>query len=522
MQKLLLLLVLVCFSDSLIILTSSIDKVVKKLSIPITHNKTKNINKNQKTKTPTISIKDVIYNNFKEGYVTPTFETLKEAKNYFNYFNKDNCTVFVSYDVKKNDKIVKNWFVADTRIELYNFIRNNPNVPFYEQINVDKHKLFFDIDVKKGDNNFYSFNFIEYKECLEKELANVLNNKLNFVWLNSSSSEKHSYHLIVNNVSCNINENQQIKDYLNKQLKTFYLDNVYKSNQCLRLLGCSKYGQKRPLKLISKKCSFDDTLVNIYYGDKVENISAKIPLQEQVLYQTKFSNNIGAVNVPHNAYLMNNFVYNKYKSNVYSRKYPNTSLPCPICISPRELCKAKHHKMSDVYVFKKKDKNYMGCFRAKHWGQDRYFLNLDTNEVQHTPKHNIISPNIVSANTTYKNCNIYDVDNDIKEILNQSVNFGKYKGKQVKDLFKNESYVNYIISNFGNGTQAKQVCEKLINYFNGLNIPKMPLPKKEIKFKPTVKDMIETISKKTQTSPTLWENMSKKELEMHYSMMFRV
>jgi hypothetical protein len=111
----------------------------------------------------------------------------------------------------------------------------------------------------------------------------------------------------------------------------------------------------------------------------------------------------------------------------------------------------------------------MGCFRAKQWNGDRYFLDLETNKIEYLPinENNKISPTIVSAISTYKRALYHDdAKQEIKEILDQKVNFGKYKEQKVKDLFKDTSYVNYIVSNFGKGSQARQVCKILIDYFN--------------------------------------------------------
>jgi hypothetical protein len=50
-------------------------------------------------------------------------------------------------------------------------------------------------------------------------------------------------------------------------------------------------------------------------------------------------------------------------------------------------------------------------------------------------------------------------------LLNETINFGKYKEKLVKDLFLDASYVNWIMLNFKEG-DFKQALKKLINYFN--------------------------------------------------------
>jgi hypothetical protein len=82
---LLVLFLLMCLSN----LTSSIDKLVW------------NYKKQKTQKNTTLSIQDVIKNYFKEGYLTPIFDNLKTAQNYFNYFNKDGSNVLVAFDVKK-------------------------------------------------------------------------------------------------------------------------------------------------------------------------------------------------------------------------------------------------------------------------------------------------------------------------------------------------------------------------------------------------------------------------------------
>jgi hypothetical protein len=521
-RMILMLLLLICLSSSLVNLTSSIDKVAK------------NKKTNKTIKNPTKSIKDLIFNEFKDGYITPTFETLKEAKNYFNYFNKNKCGVLVAFDVSKHDKIVKNWFIVDTLKELYNFILQNPNCPLYEQINTDKHKLFFDVDVKKGDNKFNNFNFPEYKSKIENELNNILNNKnLNFVWLNSTCSYIHSYHLIVNNVFCNIKENLQIKDYLNKQLKSSFLDNVYKSQQCFRLWNCSKFGEKRPLKLMTPNCCFNDTLVNIYSSDKVEKISTKIPLciDCNTQKQTNESYIIDS-NVPFNNYLMKNFKQSKYKNNVYVRKCPNISLPCPICISPKDICKEKHHKNTDVYIFKKNGNTYMGCFRGKQWDGDRHFLNLTTNKVEYlvssSSGRNVISPNIVSANENYKMKKNEFPNFRIAQILYDKITFGKYKGKQVKDLFEDLSYTNWILSNKGFDTwKIKEQIKVLIEYYKTNNIkpqPTVPIIDQPKPTKPkflTKFEMVEQLSKKWGIDRKIIENDSLSEIKMHFDTMKR-
>jgi hypothetical protein len=214
------------------------------------------------------------------------------------------------------------------------------------------------------------------------------------------------------------------------------------------MCNCSKLGQKRPLKIIGKH-SFRETLVNIYSeNENVEPINPNITLKEETKHTNDFFKR-GIQNVPYNAYLFNNFVQNKYKPYVYNRINKDTSLPCPICISKKSLCKSKHHKTSDVYLFKKNEKTYLGCFRAKRWNGDRYFLDLKTNKVEHVPKseNNNISPNIVSSMKKFKTAMYHeDAKQEIKDLLNQSVNFGKYNGKLVKDLFKDTSYVNYIVN----------------------------------------------------------------------------
>jgi hypothetical protein len=507
-STLFMILLLMCLTN----LTSSIGGVVKK------------INKKQNKKNhPTKPIQDVIYNEFKKGFITPIFNTLESSKKYYNYFNKNNANVLVSFDVKYNDKVVKNWFVADSLKELYNFIRKNPNYPLYEQISTDKHKLFFDVDINKGDEGFGSFNFPQYKTKLEKELKSALNNKkLNFIWLDSTNKNiKYSYHLIINNIYCNIDENRQLKDHLNALLNNKYLDNVYSKNRCFRLWSCSKFGEKRPLKIIDKNCCFRDTLVNIYKGDKVVKIDAKVSLQEELSYQTKFSN-IGG-NVPFNDYLMKNFIQNKRKPSVFNRKKKNSSLPCPICISPKDMCKEKHHKNTDVYIFKKNEQTYLGCFRAKNWMGDRYFLNLEINKVEHLPKPSIY--NINENNAPIR----------ILKILYSPVFFGKYKGKKVRELFKDSSYVSWILLTPSFDTWIiKEQLKELIKYSvttepqhhhnNQQEQQKQPtrttVPTKTTQPKyPTKYEMIEKLTTKWGIDRKDIEHHSLDEIKMHFDMM---
>jgi hypothetical protein len=198
MKLFLVLFMLMSLSYSLTILTSSLDKKQNKninlneinyFNLPIDDivlidNKIKKHNKNIKTKNTTLSIKDAV-----EGrYIINNLNNAQEK----NYMNK-----------------------------LFQLVIN----------------FIFDLDLEKGEDCFETFNFIKYKKEIEKILINILDNKLKFVWLNSSTNTKYSYHLILN-VGCNNNQNKQIKNYLNETMGTDYLDDVYTSNRCLRMGGC--------------------------------------------------------------------------------------------------------------------------------------------------------------------------------------------------------------------------------------------------------------------------------------------
>jgi hypothetical protein len=223
----------------------------------------------------------------------------------------------------------------------------------------------------------------------------------------------------------------------------------------------------RPLKNISNH-TFLDTLVNIYNNDTVDNINAKITLKSEDPKYVKHSGDYkNWIQVPFNSYLSSNFEPSKHQENVYLRTNRNCSLACPICKSPKNKNKSKHHKRISCFVFSKGDKTYLGCFRQNHWGEHRKFLNLANNKVEFVPQNEnrVINENIQNAITTFKKCNPYDVDKEIQKLLNQTVNFGKYKNQLVKYLFRDYSYVNYILSNFKNG-DTKYVLEKLIKYFN--------------------------------------------------------
>jgi hypothetical protein len=514
MNKLLLVLFfLMCLSN----LTSSIGEVVKKI------NQNKKQNKNIKIiKNPTLSIKEVVVGNH-------IFNKLENAKKYqlqlFNQYGLQLVSdmIFVSFDV--NEKYSKNWCFFLTRKDLYNYINKYRNCPLYEQINVAKHKLFFDIDINKGDEGFDTFNFNKYKECLEKELKNILNNKLDFIWLDSSSSIKHSYHLIVKNIACTIYQNEQIYKELNKRLRTNYLDYVYKSAQCLRLWGCSKYGQERPLKILNKGISFRDTLVNIYNGDIVEDICSNIHLEkDKVSNQIKSSYVVDNVSIPSNKYLNDNFI----KSNQESVFYRENVCRCPICPSRRKPELGKKHKRIGCYVFNKGKNTYLGCFRGEQWGRDRHFLNLKTNKVEYLPKFNVNKEieNKLSTFNSYYHSSSWKVN----ILLNQKVTFGKYKGKTYRDLMSDKNYVMWILSvDFG----LKDVLENINYLINNESTTIQPKKRsstigsmvstKSIKStvprNPTVHDMVSTISKLTKTDSSIWNNMTKKELQMHYSLL---
>jgi hypothetical protein len=518
----LLVLILLMFHNAIFSLTSSIDKVTKNISLD--NNKKQNKNKKTyKTKNPTLSMRDVIYNDFKDGYVTPTFDNLKTAKNYFNNFNYNNTdSVIVSFDV--NEDGAKNWFVADNRKDLYNFIKQNKNCPLYEQININKHKLYFDVDINKDDKGFKTFNFQDYKNKIEKELKNILYNKqFNFVWLNSSSQIKHSYHLIVSNLYCTNYQNNKIKDYLNEKFSSNYLDDIYTKNRCFRMWGCSKLGEIRSLKTMSKN-TFCDTLVNVYSNDKVEMIFPSFFKLDEELTNIKSQsrtsfNNI--VDIPENEYLENNFI--EYKGNIYKRI---ARCRCPICPSRRKPGLGKKHKKIGCYVFKKNNKTYMGCFRAKHWQGDRYYLNLSTNEVEHIP----VNLDLDSAINHY---NEDKVPIRILQILYDNVYFGKYKNKQVRYLFKDKNYVAWIMRTPNFDTwKIKQQLKELIDYYK-VDVPsqstiisKQLIQPIEIEIKqkryatiPTKTEMIEKLSKLWGIDRKIIENDSLSEIKMHYSIM---
>jgi hypothetical protein len=452
----LILLMLMCLPT----LTSSIDKLTKNINLNNINNinKPKKINKNKtnkniKTFQTTQSIQDVCGGNKIFYKLDDALTILPKLKG---------TPVLVAFDVHEDG--AKNWCFFNERIELLNFIKSNPCCSLYEQINPAQHKLYFDIDLEEGEVGFDTFVFKNYKLQLEKELNNILNNKLSFVWLNSSNHAKHSYHLVVP-VSCSNSQNNQIKNYLNEKLGTYYLDDVYSEKRCFRFWGCSKLGQKRSLKIIGKH-SFNDTLVNLY-GENVKQINSKIELKDETKKVKSNVNSNDWIPVPENKYLNDNFEPSKYQKNVYVRIHRGSTLPCPICISKKQVCKEKHHKTSSVYVFKKGVNVYMGCFRAKQWGRDRYFLNLSNDKVEYLPKSKdwIIEP-LKSAIKNFKKSLYHDdMNTEIKEILNLSINFGKYKNQSFKELFSDISYVNWILTNFKD-SELKQYLNRLINYYN--------------------------------------------------------
>jgi hypothetical protein len=314
----------------LLSLTSSIDNVVKKISYS-------NSNKNAKkqNKTPTLSIKDVVDGNHTKKDIinsirvlSPIFDNLKNVQNYFNHFNYQNKRVLVAFDINKKGS--KNWCIFETLKILFNYIKSNPAYPLYEQINPDYHKIFFDVDVKHPED-IINFNFNVYKQKIENELNTILNNKLRFVWLNStgitlSKKKKISYHLIIPNVSCSNYQNEQLMNYLNTKLGTKYLDYVYKDSQCFRMWNCSKFSENRPLKNLNKG-TFNDTLINIY-RENVEKINPKIQLKEEPKSVKSNVYSKDWISVPNNEYLMANFEPSKYQINVYSRSHCGTSLAC--------------------------------------------------------------------------------------------------------------------------------------------------------------------------------------------------
>jgi hypothetical protein len=243
------------------------------------------------------------------------------------------AVVLVAFDVHKDG--AKNWCFFNERKDLFNFINVNYCCPLYEQINPIEHKLYFDVDLEEDEDVFDTFDFENYKQQLEAELLTILNNNLIFVWLNSSSPKKHSYHLIVNGL-CSNSQNKQIKNYLNKKLGNMFLDEVYSQTRCLRMWNCSKLGQNRPLKIIGKH-KFNETLVNLY-DENIELINPNIVLKEAepVKLKVKYSNNEW-VPVPDNKYLLDNFTPSKYQVNVYVRNVHGFSLACPICLSTKQL-----------------------------------------------------------------------------------------------------------------------------------------------------------------------------------------
>ena len=204
------------------------------------------------------------------------------------------------YEYKKYNVKGYNYYILNTIDELKQVTKNNMNI--HEVIQYNKPvKPYLDIDLKVNEG------IILNKTILLNEILNTYNNifskafKLeidfkDFVILDSTSNEKISFHIVVNNGKYFINNEQQ-KEFI-KYVKTMDItlssnikindivdSSVYNCNKNFRMLNQSKIGKDSTFKITSDH-KFKHSLIVDYFNKSENNI-----LECSFIFQT-FKNQV--------------------------------------------------------------------------------------------------------------------------------------------------------------------------------------------------------------------------------------
>ena len=160
-------------------------------------------------------------------------------------------------DVIHGDKMIKKNYLFSNIDEYNTYIQNETNKNFYEIISGIQ-RLYMDIDIKSDEKDIFD----QYIFDLLSHIKTIYSDATTNVYT-SHRPGKLSYHVLITNYYAR--DNTQCKFYIDSILKDFssplkpYIDmHVYKQNQLLRLLGCSKL-------------NIDNTKVKFIGSDKFED-----------------------------------------------------------------------------------------------------------------------------------------------------------------------------------------------------------------------------------------------------------
>ena len=179
--------------------------------------------------------------------------------------------IMVKTALRQTDCSIKKYSIDELKQNILNnieYFNNNPLFETYgktEDLTEEYVKPFFDVDVSRTQvstetefnilhNNILSFIMEEFKCKIDDIVISTSHGK------KLNGEEKWSEHLIIKNKKTQIKNLIDWKSQVTDKLKELYIDiALYAKSHSLRIVGTSKVGENRPLKLING--NFEDHLI---------------------------------------------------------------------------------------------------------------------------------------------------------------------------------------------------------------------------------------------------------------------
>ena len=204
----------------------------------------------------------------------------------------NNENVVIASDIHENG--AKEYIGFKNILSAFKYINNSEIKNFHEVIRGDSNrKIYFDFDkeLKKPEHSINTVSFVnDMTEVISTSIESIFGvsiDKDRIVFADSSVDRKSSYHIILPDYNLSLTNMTLLYSVVSKTLNQMNDDyngcldkNVYKQNQCFRMLGSCKMGKSNYKKLITQSFSKYDTLIGIYAGDESQELHTKDEIQK--------------------------------------------------------------------------------------------------------------------------------------------------------------------------------------------------------------------------------------------------
>lgn len=182
--------------------------------------------------------KNLSQEQFQKLFKIQSYQKLNWIK---NNSNDNGAQSYVIANRKENEVVIKSWtsgygqMWVSTSPEILLKLASKKDYGLYEIITTFPHKVYFDIDKKYHEDNYFN-------KIVDKINELFPNNEMAIS--GSKTPEKESYHIILNNYVIQNEEERKTMKYLCNQLNINHDDgfdgNPYGNNQCFKLFNQSK------------------------------------------------------------------------------------------------------------------------------------------------------------------------------------------------------------------------------------------------------------------------------------------